>query len=571
MQGRIPREFINELLTRCDIVELIDARVSLRKKGNNYVACCPFHNEKTPSFSVSQPKQFYHCFGCGMSGNAISFLMDYDHLSFVESIELLAGQVGLEVPREAGQLQAAPQADLYQIMEQAARFYQQQLRQHPQAIDYLKSRGLSGEIAKVYGIGYAPAGWDTLLKTLGQPDGLLATGLAIKKPEGSFYDRFRERIMFPIRDRRGRVIAFGGRIIGAGEPKYLNSPETAIFHKGSELYGIFETCKAVRKLEKLLVVEGYMDVVALAQHGIRNVVATLGTATTQDHVRYLFRLTQEIVFCFDGDRAGQTAAWRALETTLPILRDGWQVKFLFLSEGEDPDSVVRKIGPNEFNKLIIQASTLPEFFLKHLVSQVDLSNLEGKARLAKLATPLLSKMPEGVYQHMLFEKLAQLVRMDIPTFKRLTGMEKTTNLKPTNGSQARLKRSPMRLAIALIVQNPKLATQLDIQKLANYELPGGELLREVVGFLQASPELNTGMLLENWRERAEYRQLEQLAGWDLEVPEAGMDEELQGVLELMNQFNREAQIELLLQKANMATLTVEERQFLQELISASKA
>lgn len=572
MSNRIPREFINELLARCDIVELIDTRVPLKKKGNNYSACCPFHNEKTPSFTVSQTKQFYHCFGCGANGNAISFLMDYDHLSFIEAVEQLANQAGMQVPREEGKASPSISPDLYDIMAQAANYYQQQLRQHPSAIAYLKSRGLSGQIAKEFGIGYAPAGWDGLLKAISQTQSLLKTGLIIKKTEGGFYDRFRERIMFPIRDRRGRVIAFGGRIIQQGEPKYLNSPETPIFHKGSELYGLFEACQATRKLTRLVVVEGYMDVVALAQHNIRNVVATLGTATTAEHITRLFRLTQEVIFCFDGDNAGQKAAWSALETALPLLEDGLQVRFLFLPQSEDPDSFVRKHGAEVFNQQLDNATLLPDFFLNHLAAQVNLNSLEGKAKLAKLASALLNKMPNGVFQQLLFERLGQLLRMDVRTLKNLTGsktIQTTIETAPLEKA-APLKRSPMRVAIALLIQHPNLIKLLDETMLASFTLPGSDLLREIVGLLKTNTHLNAGMLLENWRERSEYNQLSQLATWDLKIPEAGVEQEFQGVIDALRKQNQENQIEHLLRKANLGQLSAEEKIELQYLIAAVK-
>lgn len=571
MSNRIPREFINELLARCDIVELIDTRVPLKKKGNNYSACCPFHNEKTPSFTVSQTKQFYHCFGCGANGNAISFLMDYDHLSFIEAVEQLANQAGMQVPREEGKASPSISPDLYDIMAQAANYYQQQLRQHPSAITYLKSRGLSGQVAKEFGIGYAPAGWDGLLKAIPQTQTLLKTGLIIKKNEGGFYDRFRERIMFPIRDRRGRVIAFGGRIIQQGEPKYLNSPETPIFHKGSELYGLFEACQATRKLTRLVVVEGYMDVVALAQHNIRNVVATLGTATTAEHITRLFRLTQEVIFCFDGDNAGQKAAWSALETALPLLEDGLQVRFLFLPQSEDPDSFVRKYGTEVFNQQLDNATLLPDFFLNHLAAQVNLNSLEGKAKLAKLASALLNKMPNGVFQQLLFERLGQLLRMDVRTLKNLTGTKTihTAEVAPLEKT-ASLKRSPMRVAIALLIQHPNLIALLDETILTNFTLPGGDLLREIVGLLKTNTNLNAGMLLENWRERSEYNQLSQLATWDLKIPAAGVEQEFQGVIDALRKQNQENQIEHLLRKANLGQLSAEEKIELQNLIAALK-
>ncbi|MDH3355677.1 MAG: DNA primase, partial [Chromatiales bacterium] len=348
MSGRIPQNFIDDLINRSDIVDVVDSRVPLKKAGREYQACCPFHNEKTPSFTVSPNKQFYHCFGCGAHGTVISFLMEYENLAFVEAIKELASDVGMEIPKSEGFSNPAPRIDkavtqsLYDVMGQANKFFQQQLRQHPQAgeaVDYLKQRGLSGEIARDFGIGYAPPGWDNLIKDLTPTPTkqLFDAGLVIEKEgQGSFYDRFRERIMFPIHDQRGRVIAFGGRILGDGKPKYLNSPETDIFHKGKELYGLFEARQSLKQIDRLIVVEGYMDVVALAQFGVRNAVATLGTAVTEPHLNQLFRTCSEVIFCFDGDSAGRKAAWRGLENGLPLMQKGRQIRFLFLPDGEDP-------------------------------------------------------------------------------------------------------------------------------------------------------------------------------------------------------------------------------------------
>src|SRR5579872_117414 len=381
MANRIPREFIQLLLSRIELVDLIDGRVPLRKKSaNNYFACCPFHTEKSASFSVSQNKQFYYCFGCGAHGNAIDFLMQYDRLEFPEAIEALARQAGLEVPREAGTVSRPVVSDhFYTLLEDAAKFYQQQLKQSPTAIDYLKKRGLSGEMAKEFGLGFAPAGWDHLLQTLAKTDALkqalLDTGMLIKKDDGGYYDRFRERIMFPIRDRRGRIIAFGGRILEKGEPKYLNSPETPLFQKGHELYGLYHAQQRNRQLDRVLIVEGYMDVIGLFQHGITYAVATLGTATTTTHLQRLFRHTSEVIFCFDGDEAGRTAAWRALLVTLPIMHDEISIRFLFLPEGEDPDSLVRKEGKQDFENRIQNAATLSHFFFQSIAAQSNLTSL----------------------------------------------------------------------------------------------------------------------------------------------------------------------------------------------------
>ena len=422
MSGRIPQAFIDELLTRTDIVDVIDARVPLKKAGREYKACCPFHNEKTPSFTVSQVKQFYHCFGCGAHGSAISFLMDYEHMEFVEAVEDLAHMAGLDVPREAaaGPATQSPTQPLYALLEEVSRYYRQQLRSHPQAaraIDYLKQRGLTGDIAARFDIGFAPPGWDNLARALGgdaaSRAALLETGLLIERPDGGgVYDRFRDRIQFPIRDRRGRTIGFGGRVLGNDSPKYLNSPESSIFHKGRELYGLYEARKAVRHLERILVVEGYMDVVALAQFDINYAVATLGTSTTPDHLERLYRTVPEVVFCFDGDRAGRAAAWRALENALPVLTDGREARFLFLPEGEDPDTLVRKTGKDEFENLITHSVHLSDFLFDHLSSQVDTASIDGRARLVDLARPLLSRLPDSIFRQLMLERLAQIARTD---------------------------------------------------------------------------------------------------------------------------------------------------------------
>ncbi|MGB5679724.1 MAG: DNA primase, partial [Gammaproteobacteria bacterium] len=390
MAGRIPQSFIDDLIARADIVEVINARVPLKKKGREYTACCPFHNEKTPSFTVSENKQFYHCFGCGAHGTAIGFLMEYEHLDFVDAIETLAAEYHLEVPREDTPNQPGPvenrKQPLYEILEQASRLYQQQLRHSNRAIQYLKQRGLSGEIARKYQLGYAPDGWSFLFDKLGNNtsniESLNITGMLVEKSENKHYDRFRDRIMFPILDRRGRTIAFGGRIIDAGEPKYLNSPETPVFHKGYELYGFYEARQALRKLERIIVVEGYMDVVALAQHGIEYAVASLGTAMTRDQIQKLFRSVSEVIFCFDGDQAGHKAAWRALENTLPIMRDGLAARFLFLPDGEDPDSMVRKQGKAAFESRLEKAAPLSEFLFDKLLQGTAIDSMDGRARLA---------------------------------------------------------------------------------------------------------------------------------------------------------------------------------------------
>ena len=412
MGGLIPDSFIEELLGRVDIVEIIERRVPLKKAGREFHACCPFHDEKTPSFTVSPQKQFYHCFGCGAHGSAIGFMMNYEGLEFVDAVEELARHAGLQVPREASS-KPRPSAGLYDVLESVSAFYQKQLKEHPEAVEYLKKRGVSGEIARDFAIGYAPGGWDRLIKHLGANEEGLAklrkTGMLSQGKSGE-YDKFRNRIMFPIHDRRGRVIAFGGRALEDDGPKYLNSPETELFHKGRELYGLYLARRSQAKLDRILVVEGYMDVVALAQYGFRNCVATLGTATTGDHAELLFRAADEVVFCFDGDRAGRKAAWRALENTLPRLREGRQARFLFLPDGEDPDSMVRKHGTEEFASLLEEAQPLSDFFFEHFTAEVDMSALDGRARLVGLVRPSLETIPEGIFREMMFERLEALAQ-----------------------------------------------------------------------------------------------------------------------------------------------------------------
>lgn len=429
MAGRIPQSFIDDLLDRVDIVEVVSSRLNLRKSGKNYSACCPFHDEKTPSFTVSPDKQFYYCFGCGAGGNSIGFIMDYERTGFIEAVDSLAKLAGVEVPREAtiNQEVRRKRDDLYSLMEKASNYYRQQLRQHQdakKAVDYLKQRGLSGEIARNFAIGYAPPGWENLLHALGtEPETqkqLLQAGMLIENPDKpSVYDRFRHRIMFPIRDVRGRTVAFGGRVLDDSKPKYLNSPETPIFHKSRELYGLFEANKALRDIPNLLVVEGYMDVVALAQFGVHNAVATLGTAATQPHLEKLFRYTSEVVFCFDGDQAGRTAASRALETALPVMVDGRSARFLFLPEGEDPDSLVRKIGPAAFLELVNKATNLSDFLFQSCSENLDLSSLDDKARLSKQAAPLINRLPKGVFREMMLKQLSKITELDTDTLKEI--------------------------------------------------------------------------------------------------------------------------------------------------------
>ena len=450
MAGLIPQSFIDDLLNRTDIVDVVASRIQLKKAGKNYTACCPFHKEKTPSFSVSPDKQFYYCFGCGAGGNALGFVMDHDQLDFPQAIEDLAKRAGMEVPREEGGRNNKPRqptdSPLYPLLTAAAEFYKQALKSHPQrkaAIDYLKGRGLSGEIARDFGMGFAPPGWDNLLKHLAsdslQQKAMIDAGLLVENAEsGKRYDRFRDRIMFPIRDSRGRVIAFGGRVLGDEKPKYLNSPETPVFHKGQELYGLFEARKHNRDLDEIMVVEGYMDVIALAQQGLRNAVATLGTATSEEHLKRLFRVVPSVLFCFDGDAAGRNAAWRALEATLPNLQDGRRARFLFLPDGEDPDTLVRSEGTDAFRARINQhAQPLADYFFQQLSEEADPRSLEGKAHLMTLAAPLIDKIPGNNLRTLMRQRLSEITGLSGEALQQTTPFARSSqpsqNSAPPSG------------------------------------------------------------------------------------------------------------------------------------------
>lgn len=544
MAGRIPKDFIDDLIARTDIVELVDSRVKLKKAGKNYQACCPFHNEKSPSFTVSQDKQFYHCFGCGAHGNAISFVIEYDRLEFPEAVEELARFHGMEVPREqSNQPQQTPQqkaqiADDYELMEQVARFFQHQLKQHEQKnkpIDYLKGRGLSGEIVKSFGIGYAPPEWDSVLKAFGnapqKQQQLLDLKLITENDNRRRFDFFRDRIVFPIRDKRGRVIGFGGRILDDGGPKYLNSPETRIFHKGHELYGFFQAKQANRKLERLMIVEGYMDVVALAQFGIDYAVASLGTSTTPEHIQMLFRAAPEIVCCYDGDRAGREAAWRALENALPFLKDGIQMKFLFLPDGEDPDTLVRKIGKDEFEQLLNkQAMPLSQFFFDNLVAQYDVGNSEGKAALVKAAEDYIEQIKAENLAGMLTEELRKKVkgssyRADILQDIKQAN-QRNRSAKVDHNLPIKTNMSPVRKLLRLLMLHPELAVrhrEIDPNALDQQLIKGLNVLIKMYDFCVGKPDASTGHVLEHFRHDAEAKFLHKLLQVDHDADDLNAD------------------------------------------------
>jgi DNA primase len=591
MAGRIPQSFIDELLARSDIVEIVGSRVQLKKAGREWKACCPFHNEKTPSFWVSPDKQFYHCFGCGAHGTALGFIMEYDHASFVEAVEDLAARAGLEVPREGGAAAPAqPHDELYVATERAALFFRQSLSGEAKARDYLARRGLSPDILQRFGIGYAPARWDALLDRYGTTEDerqiLLRAGLIIERqPDAErahtagFYDRFRDRVMFPIRDTRGRTIAFGGRVLDAGEPKYLNSPETELFHKGRELYGLYEARQATRSLQRLLVVEGYMDVVSLHQAGITYAVATLGTATTPDHLQRIFRLVGEVVFCFDGDRAGRAAAWRALENAVAEVKQGRQVRFLFLPEGHDPDTLVREEGAEAFEARLANALPLSDYLIRELSTRADLASVDGRAKLVELARPLVRRIPSDVYRELLVAQLAEAIRMPAGRLGELLEVDTpapgATRAEPAASRPIRLgggaaagRGNLVRQAIGLLVHFPEAARAVEWSNgLEQVNRPGIPLLVELLAQLREDPPPNTAALLERWRERPDYAPLSKLATGECLVPDAAAAAaEIRSALERLQAEHLMTRLHDLEQKAREAPLTAEEKQELQALL-----
>lgn len=577
MAGRIPRVFINDLLARTDIVELIDARVKLKKQGKNYHACCPFHNEKTPSFTVNGEKQFYHCFGCGAHGNAIDFLMNYDRLEFVESIEELATSHGLDVPYEAGngpsQMERHQRQSLYQLMENLNGFYQQSLQQSSaqSARDYLEHRGLSADIINHFSIGYAPAGWDNVLKRFGkQPEdreSLMEAGMLVSNDKGRVYDRFRERVMFPIRDKRGRVIGFGGRVLGNDTPKYLNSPETPVFHKGRQLYGLYEALKNHPEPKRLLVVEGYMDVVALAQFGVDYAVASLGTSTTAEHIQLLFRSTDNVICCYDGDRAGREAAWRALETALPYMNDGRQLRFMFLPDGEDPDTLVRQEGKAAFEARMEQAMPLSSFLFDSLLPQVDLSSRDGKARLSTLALPLITQIPGETLRIYMRQALGnKLGILDDSQLEKLMPKQAPGGSAPVAPP---LKRTTMRVLVALLIQNPQLATLVpSLDGLAESKIAGLPLFIELVTRCNENPGLTTGQLLELYRGTNFSQTLETLAVWNHMIVEEESEAVFQDSLASVYDSALEERLEFLIARERTHGLSTDERRELWALSQA---
>lgn len=577
--ARIPDAFIDELLARTDIVEVIGARVPLKRQGREYAARCPFHDERSPSFTVSPTKQFYHCFGCGAHGTAISFLMHYDRLEFLDAVEELARRAGMEVPRETrtrhedGEIR-----ELYAALEAAARFFRRQLALSDKARAYVERRGIAPEIAERYAIGYAPDGFSALKDALGTDPRRLAlldrVGLLSKNERGHVYDKFRDRLMFPIHDRRGRVIAFGGRVLDPEDsPKYLNSPETALFHKGRELYGLWQARQAQAALERVVVVEGYMDVVALAQYGVSWAVATLGTATTPEHAELLFRNAPDVVFCFDGDAAGRRAAWRALESVLPRMREGRQAFFLFLPEGEDPDTLVRQEGADGFLERLRQATPLSEFFFTHVSHDVNLASLDGKARLAERCKPYLAQIPDGAFADLMRQRLTELTGVGARSSPPQTHVPAQRAQAARAGTTPAPKRSLVRHAIALLLQQPAIALALQPPyRFSALRQPGVPLLAEIVSLVRERPGISTGALLEHFAGREEQAALHKLATQSLPgEEEAWRAEFLDAMAQLEKQtlLQRIEELQEQVRAGGFAALSAAEKAELLELQAAA--
>jgi DNA primase len=582
VSGRIPREFIDELLVRVDIVDLIDSHVPLKKTGNNFVARCPFHAEKTPSFSVNQKKQFFYCFGCGASGNAISFLMDFSHLDFVEAVEDLAGFVGVDVPRESSEYQPVQKkndlSSLYALMEQVATFYAEQLRTGDagkKAAEYLKNRGVNGNCASDFKLGYAPDEWHALASRFDQKL-LLEAGLLINKEDGQPYDRFRGRIMFPIRDKRARIIGFGGRVLDDSLPKYLNSPETPLFHKGKEVYGLHELLEKNAKPQRILIVEGYMDVIALAQFGIHYAVAALGTAASQAHLDLLFRFSSELVFCFDGDKAGREAAWRAMEPAFFSLKDGRQIRIMLLPQNHDPDSLIREEGINGFTDRVQTAETLSEYFFGHFSSELNLSEMEGRAQLVNKAKPYLEKLPESVFKEMMFARLKELsgwVNLDVLENTATLASKQSPKQYPginRNRPQDNGRLSSARVAIALLVQNPRLSEMLEQREIDwnGLEFSGAALFKNILQMIADKNPANAAVLVEGYRNTTEEKSIKALALLDLLVPDDKIDAVFCDALDRLLTQAREACLARLLDKEKIKGLDAQEKKLLLKMLTA---
>ena len=585
MSGLIPQHFINDLIARIDIVEVIGKRIEIKKAGKEFKAICPFHDDSNPSLTISSAKGFYHCFSCGAHGTALGFLMDYEHLGFVEAIESLSSDLGIDIPYEKNSKPPKRNNDLFVFMDKIQEHYQNNLKNNKKAIDYLKKRGINGKTAKRFNIGYAPHGWQNILDYFGQSNSeikqLLSLGLIIKKDNNEHYDRFRNRIIFPIRDNRGRFIGFGGRILNQDQPKYLNSPETPLFHKGKELYGLYECQQAIRNIKKIVVVEGYMDVIGLAQHGVNYAVASMGTATTADHFTRLFRLTDFICFCFDGDQAGLDAAWRALENALPHIREGRQIKFVFLPNGEDPDSYIRNNSAADFEKQLKAGADLSDFLIDKIAQNIDIKSIDGKARLAEKAKPLISQIPKGIFKELIIEKLSEFIGLSPKKLKILiTQNAKRNSIKFRNNkvtynktAQKKNKESPsiIKKAITLVLNYPEIVKNIDDFSTNDQNKPGTEILKKLIDTIKEEPKINTAGLIERWRDDKEGKYLGQLAITELpENTEFDALTELKNCFLLLEKIYYKERINILIDKQSKNELSAKEKNELGKLIHKSK-
>lgn len=588
MKNKIPDSFIDDLLARTDIANVIDSYVPLKKAGNEFKACCPFHEEKTPSFTVSPDKQFYHCFGCGAHGTAIGFLMDYERLGFVEAVTELAIRAGVSVPTVDTSTPHEKEEDksnikgIFEALTRANQFYRQQLKNHssaPSAVDYLKGRGVSGEIAAEFGIGFAPSGWDNLINQFGkntrQITLLNSAGLITQRDDTSCYDRFRNRITYPIRDTRGRVIGFGARSLSNEDnPKYLNSPETVVFHKGSNLYGLYEARQANKSLSRIIVVEGYMDVIALHQHGINYAVATLGTATTHEHIKMLFRFTSEIVFCFDGDTAGQRAAKKAFDTSLSQMHEGREIKFMYLPENEDPDSFVRKFGTEQFTAAIESATPLSKFLIEETLARADIRTLEGRAKAIDEAQAMMASITPGIFKNMLVHQLSTRLQLNEYETAHLLGAQVAAEKRQTTAARNTLRKgakqppSLIQSAITLIFQQPALARLTAPEELQHIDLPGISVLQKLLEILRHEPTLPLGRVIERFRNDIDVRYLARLAATaNARVTGEHIDREFLDAIRRIKQTQNQTELTQLLDLSKQQHLSAEEKTRLAELLS----
>jgi DNA primase len=585
MSGLIPQHFINDLVSRVDIVDVLSKRIDLKKAGKEFKAVCPFHNDKNPSLTISPSKGFYHCFSCGAHGTALGFLMEYEHLSFVEAIESLASDLGLEVPYEKSSKPIKQNNDLFLMMEKLQKKFQDNLKNESKAIKYLKERGIDGTTAKKFGIGYAKKGWRNILDEFGKNEKqinlLTSLGLIIKKSDNSYYDRFRDRIIFPIRDARGRFIGFGGRVFNDEQPKYLNSPETSLFHKGKELYGLYECQQSMRDIDKLIVVEGYMDVIGLSQNGVEYAVASMGTATTNDHFNRLFRLTDSIFFCFDGDDAGLKAAWRALENSLIHLRDGRQIKFVFLPDGDDPDSYIANNGTSKFEKQLDSGKDLSDFLIDKISENIDLNSIDGKARMAERAKPFIGKIPDGIFKELIIDKLSASVGI---SSKKLTALISQVNtkesMKPKTRSftkmmsqrSSKTQPSIIKKSIMLILNYPEAAKNIKHHDFKDYKKPGIKILLKLIKTTQEESNINAASLIERWRDDDEGKHLAKLAiNLFPDNPEFDASKELNDSLVQITKNFYSERINFLIKKQSKSELTEKDKNELNQMIIKNKS